>query len=126
MPDLPQRAITAAAIAIERGLMSGDHYAGSAESDEALARAALEAAAPALAAEVASRILAHMERSARYRRSRNRQGLLAYRRHFTTAARVAAGAFATDEDLKREAAKALVRIVSRHMSENERAADGRD
>jgi hypothetical protein len=49
MPDLPAAAIQAAAAAIERELMSGTDYSTAADSDEALARAALTAAAPLLA-----------------------------------------------------------------------------
>jgi hypothetical protein len=126
MPDVPQEAVDAAAIAIELELTSETFYYEAADSDEKLARVALEAAAPILAEHVARRILAHMDRSTRYRNRRNRRGLPAYRRHFRTAARVAAGAFTTDEDLKREAAKALVRICNRHMAENGGSADGRD
>lgn len=50
MPDIPPAAILAAAAAIERELMSGTDYSMAADSDEALARVALEAAAPILAA----------------------------------------------------------------------------
>jgi hypothetical protein len=49
LPDIPPAAITAAAAAIERELMSGRDYSMAADSDDALARAALEAAAPLLA-----------------------------------------------------------------------------
>ena len=43
-PDIPATAIRAAAEAIERELLSGRDYAMALESDEALARAALQAA----------------------------------------------------------------------------------
>ena len=49
--DIPESAITAAAAAIERELMSGTGYSMAADSDEALARVALEAAAPLLSDE---------------------------------------------------------------------------
>jgi hypothetical protein len=107
--NIPKAAITAASVAIERELASGRVFAMAADSDEALARAALEAAAPVLAEAVAKRILAHMDQSTRRRAVRNRRGLLAYRRHFATAARVAAGAFSTPEDLKRMAIEAIAR-----------------
>lgn len=46
--EIPPAAIMAAAIAIERELLSGKDYSMAQDSDEALARAALEAAAPLL------------------------------------------------------------------------------
>lgn len=49
MPEIPPEAVMAAAIAIERELLSGKDYSMAADSDEALARVALEAAAPILA-----------------------------------------------------------------------------
>lgn len=52
MPDLPEEAVQAAARAIERELMSGRDYSMAVDSDEALARAALEAAAPLLAEQI--------------------------------------------------------------------------
>lgn len=54
MTAIPAEAVTAAATAIERELMSGKDYAMAADSDEALARVALEAAAPVLAEAVAN------------------------------------------------------------------------
>lgn len=48
------KALTAAGAAIERELLSGADYSMSQDSDEALARVALLAAAPALAEAVAS------------------------------------------------------------------------
>ena len=113
MPDIPKQAVTAAAIAIERELMSGTDYAMAADSDEALARVALEAAAPILAEYVAKKIQAHADRqfpktdpakvpgqSDRWR---------TWHRHFGIAARVAHFAFATEEDVKRMAAEAIAR-----------------
>lgn len=58
MPDYPEAAVTAAAEAIERELMSGISYGTHVDSDEALARAALDAAAPILAEEIARRVKA--------------------------------------------------------------------
>lgn len=52
MADIPAEAVQAAAIAIERALMSGEDFAMAADSDERLARAAVEAAAPILAVQV--------------------------------------------------------------------------
>lgn len=106
MADIPRDAVTAAATAIERELMSGDGYDLAADSDEALARVALEAAAPLLADAVAAKILAHMEKH-------GPQGGTplgrAWRRHFRIAAQVASLAFSTPEDVKRMAAEALAR-----------------
>lgn len=110
MPDIPQAAVTAAAIAIERELMSGTGYATAPDSDEALARVALEAAAPVLADHAARRILAHMEAHGP-QAGTPLGGTMrrAWRRHFGIAARVAALAFSTEEDIKRAAAEALSR-----------------
>lgn len=54
--NVPPEAITAAAIAIERELMSGTDYTMAADSDEALARAALAGAAPHIAAAERERV----------------------------------------------------------------------
>lgn len=105
MADYPPAALRAAAEAIERDLMSGTIHDGHAESDEALARAALDAAAPLLAAEIASQILAHMERNAPPEGAR----ASSWRRHFGIAARIAAGAFTTEDEQKRQAAEAIMR-----------------
>lgn len=122
MPDLPDASVKAAAEVLFRQYES-EYAAGHLtwRDFEADAREILEAAAPAFAEEAAAAILRHMERSCD-RRGRWR-GLRAYRRHFATAARIAATAFTTDEDLKREAAKALVRIYRRHMADAEVATD---
>lgn len=48
MPDIPPEALRAAAAAIERELMSGRDYSMALDSDEALARVALNAGAPLL------------------------------------------------------------------------------
>jgi hypothetical protein len=49
--EIPEEAVQAAAAAIERELMSGRVHGMAVDSDEALARAALEAAAPFIAAQ---------------------------------------------------------------------------
>ena len=54
MPDIPPAALAAASAAIERELMSGTDYGCHVDSEDALARAALDAAAPLLAASVAA------------------------------------------------------------------------
>lgn len=120
MPDVPPEAVRLAVAARAHALI--DRPDPTVLSDETLTRMMLEAAAPALAEHVAAAILAHMDRSTRRRGSRNRRGLLAYRRHFATAARVAAGAFTTDEDLKREAGWVLARIYRKHVTDNEGAS----
>ena len=67
IPPEPE-AVTAAAEAIERELMSDTFYAGHVESDEALARVALEAAAPHIRAQVHAEIRQlSVERGAEYR-----------------------------------------------------------
>lgn len=111
MPDLPAAAIQAAAAAIERELMSSTDYPMALDSDEALARVALEAAAPILADAVAQAILAHAERQ--HPRDPGHVPT-AWDRHFSIAARVAAGAFSTDEDDLRMGAEALA--AGNHMA----------
>jgi hypothetical protein len=113
MPEIPPAAIMAAAIAIERELLSGRDYSMAQDSDEALARVALEAAAPILAEAVAQKILAHRETIAgpadiRAHEDGARRARAA-RAHYRTAAQIAALAFFTDEDKKRLAAEALAR-----------------
>jgi hypothetical protein len=104
VPDIPQEAETAGIDAIEWMVSEGC-------SDGMLARAVLDAAAPLLADACAKAILQHMEdhglpmhvdlpADAAVRRNMRRI-------HFTTAARVAASAFSTDEEMKRQAAEAL-------------------
>ena len=113
MPEIPAEAIMAAAIAIERELLSGTDYSMAPDSDEALARAALEAAAPILARAVAGKITAHMEKydTALTAIQRSR-----WRRQMGIAARIAALAFTTREELLRETAEAItsdIRAVHR-------------
>lgn len=82
----------AAAAAIERELLSGRDYSMAQDSDEALARVALEAAAPILAGAVAAKILAHMERHLPPGSDRN-----AARREHSRAAKVAELSFSDRE-----------------------------
>lgn len=104
MPDYPTAALRAASEAIERELMSGTVYGGHVESEDALAKAALDAAAPVLAEAVAQRILAFAdERSPMTGRVPSTS-----RRTFATAARVAAGTFTTEAELRQQVAEALV------------------
>ena len=78
-----------------------------------VADAVLDAAAPLLAEAVAAKILAHMEAHGPKPEApgvtRHEALRRAWRRHFGIAARVAAGAFYTDADLKRLAAEAIER-----------------
>jgi hypothetical protein len=111
MPDIPPEAVQAAAAAIERELMSGKDYSMAQDSDEALARVALEAAAPLLADACAAAIIAHMNRPVPRRK---RRAWLAYRRHFATAARVAARAFSTREDDMKAIAREITALHERH------------
>ena len=113
MPEYPPAALTAAQEAISRCLMEGGGFDTWVDSDEALARAALDAAVPVLAEACAQAILEHMERAGPGLHVELR-GEAALRRnmrrvHFSTAARVAAGAFSTEEDLKRAVAEAIAR-----------------
>ena len=114
MPDVPAAALLAAALAIHRAACplrdDPDHdCARDAAHEEMLiprARAALEAAAPILAEACAQRILAHAERQ----HPRDPDHVpTAWHRHMDIAARVAAGAFYTREDLLRLAAQAIER-----------------
>lgn len=111
MPDYPDSVYRLAAEAIERELMSDHDYGTHMDSDEALARAALDAVAAELGEVCAAKITEHMEahgpgphvrlpkRAAVARQMR--------RLHFNTAAQVASRAFLTEDDLKRLAAEAL-------------------
>lgn len=110
MPTVPESAVQAAAEALQAiidpaGIREMDVY-------RAHARKVLEAAAPVLAEAVAAKITGHMDahepkgsliggKSAEDQRRRT------WRRHFRIAAQVASLAFSTEEDIKREAAKAL-------------------
>jgi hypothetical protein len=105
MPDqitgnvYPPQALAAAADAIREEIRASRDF-----EIDALARAALEAAAPILADAVVQAILAHAERQ----HPRDPDHVpTAWHRHFSIAARVAAGAFDTREDQLRMAAQAL-------------------
>lgn len=110
VPCFPDEIVTAAAEALHMLACrvapcetEAEHGEGIAECT-GLARTALEGAAVPLGAHVAGKIAAHAE-------SHGQRGpvamVLAWRRHFQTAAQVAARAFLTDEDVKRLAAEAL-------------------
>jgi hypothetical protein len=111
MPDLPPAAVQAATEAVRRELLSRDYAAT--DPDEALARAALEAAAPILAEAVAKKITAHADRQFPPADPAKRPGQAdrwrTWHRHFGIAARIAAGAFTTEDERKRAAAGALAR-----------------
>lgn len=114
MPELPESAVTAAVDEVmKRRHLTANHSRAWAEP---IVRDALEAAAPVLAEAVARKITGHMEKFG----PRKPRGALepvsdtgrahrAWRRHFGIAARVAAGAFSTDDDKLRMAAEAIGR-----------------
>ncbi|HEY6493292.1 MAG TPA: hypothetical protein VIZ43_08470 [Trebonia sp.] len=105
MADFAPEIYRKAAAAIERELMAGTYYDTHVESEEALARAALDAVAADLGEYVAVKILAHME--AHGPATEGAEWTRRYRRDFGTAARVAAFAFLTEDDKLRMAAAAL-------------------
>lgn len=106
MPDIPASAIAAAEKAIIGAASDFGHDDIVAGSFREFARAALDAAAPVLAEAVAQRILEHAERQ----HPRDPDHVpTAWHRHFSIAARVAAGAFDTREDRLRMAAGAIER-----------------
>jgi hypothetical protein len=113
VPDIPEEAVTRAADAIT---FAANHFEACEAESSALrfARAALEAAAPILAEAITQKITAHMESHG----PRKPRGALepeldigrdyrTWRRNFGIAARIAAGAFWTDEDKLRLAAEAI-------------------
>ncbi len=108
MPDYIPAALAAAEAALYDELRSCREV----EPDR-LARAALEAAAPLLAEDIAQKILAHMEAHGPAPASPgvtlHETMRRAWRRNFGIAARVAAGAFYTREDELRLAAGAIER-----------------
>jgi hypothetical protein len=113
VPDYPAAIIRLAAEAVERELMSGIDYSEHLDSEEAIARAVLDAVAADLGNAVAAKILAHMEASGPSVRVKLR-GDAAMKRHmrrlhFETAARIASRAFLTEEDTLRQVAEALAR-----------------
>ena len=104
MPEYPPAALSAASAAIERELMSGTEYGCHIDSEDALARVALDAAAPLLAEACARAIIAHMEANGP---KPNGAGRRAWRRQFGIAARVAAGCFSAREEKLRQVAEAI-------------------
>lgn len=114
MTAYPPEALAAVSLAIHRAACplrdDPDHDCARDAALEELviprARAALDAAAPLLAEAVAQAILAHAERQ----HPRDPEHIpTAWHRHFSIAARVAAGAFDTREDQLRMAAEAIGR-----------------
>lgn len=106
MPDLPETAIQHCAEVMFRQYESeynADHLTWRDFADPA--RAILDAAAADLGEHVAGKILAHMDKYHPAGGSR----LNPWRRHFSTAARIAAWAFLTEDDEKRLAAEAVAR-----------------
>lgn len=114
MPDIPTEAYEAAkkAIFLNKNIGMGQHLP-TYHSDEALAKAAIDAAAPILAEHVAQKITAHADRQFPKNDPAKLPGKpdvwRVWHRHFGIAARVAAGAFDTDEDKKRLTAEAIKR-----------------
>lgn len=104
MPDYPDAIVRAVADAIERELMSGTDYGTHMDSDEALACAALDAAAPLLADAVARKIQEHADRT----EPLSGRVPSARRRAFQVAVQVAAGAFTTKAESHRQTAAALL------------------
>lgn len=90
---VPDEAVMAAATAIERELLSGRDYSMAQDSDEALARVALEAAAPILADQIATAILRYADQHEPLTGS---GAYVAWHRHFDAASAVAAKAFGRD------------------------------
>jgi len=97
MPEFPPAIYLKAAEALERELLSGRDYLMALDSDEALARAVLDAVAEDLGAVVAGKILAHMEGHGP--RTAGASWQQPWRRHFEVAARIASRAFMDDDDL---------------------------
>lgn len=112
MPAYPAAIIRKAADAVERELMSGTEYSEHLDSEEAIARAVLDAVAADLGSAVAEKILAHLDEhtadpATPAMPQTHRHRIMAKRRDFATAARVAAFAFLTEDDKLRLAAEAL-------------------
>jgi hypothetical protein len=107
MPDLPDEAVQRAAgvmLSQYGSQYNASHLTWRDFADDA--RAVLEAAVPALAEHVAAKITAHAERQ--HPRDPGHIPTV-WHRHFAVAAQVAGFAFMTDDDKKREAARALAR-----------------
>lgn len=103
MPEIPEAAIAAALAARAHAL--SDRPDPMVLSDETLMRLTLEGAAVELGQHVADKILGHLE--AHWPPEPGRAAIS--RRLFGIAARVAARAFLTEDDLRRRAAEALAR-----------------
>ena len=104
MPDYSPEIYRKAAEAVERELMSGTYYDTHVESEDALARAALDAVAEDLGNAVAAKILGGLKFYADPDKIRLPQthdaSARALRRHYQAAARIASWAFLGDDDLK--------------------------
>lgn len=124
VPELPDDAIQAAAEVLRDRY---DKPVLDASEFTAFAAEILTAAAPVMAEAVAAKITAHRDRHWPAEGNENpdhgavtgpaRRSL---RRHFAIAARIAAGAFDTDEDRRRGAAEALARedaVVCEHRED---------
>lgn len=110
MPDFPESAVQHCAEVMLRQYESeydAGHLTWRDFADAA--RAILDAAAADLGDFAAGKILAHMEAHGLPGGHGGAVRLLAWRRHFQTAAQVAARAFLTEDDEKRLAAEAIVR-----------------
>jgi len=114
MPDYPPEAIAAIDAALDDLPQPENRF----ERDRwrIVSRVTLDAAVPVLAEAVAQKILAHMESHGPHKPAGALEPVTAigrdyraWRRHFGIAARVAAGAFWTDEDKMRLAAEAIAR-----------------
>lgn len=126
MPAVPDDAIQAAAEVLRDRY---DKPVLDASEFTSFAAEILEAAAPAMAEAVAAKILAHRDKYWPAIRNEDPDGAesmervvrRAPRRHLGIAARVAAKAFYTDEDLKRLAAEALARgdYIARDLPEED-------
>ena len=105
MPKVADDAVQAARAGIERALAlpGTGHVTGPPDIEEILARAALEAAAPAMAEHAARAVLAHRDAHGPADGASRRR----WRRILGIAAQVVSLAFSTEEDIKRMAAKAL-------------------
>lgn len=86
--------------------MSGTDYGCHVDSEDALAKAALDAAVPILAEAVAQAILRHADE---HEPKPGSSFYLAWHRHFGIAARIAAGAFTTEAESRQQVARALAR-----------------
>lgn len=113
MADIPAAALAAGAEAVNEAHAKRGWNKPAPWWTTEVATAVLDAAAPLLAEAVAQKILAHAEEHDNGLKPANKSvdRILqrAWRRHFGIAARVAALAFYTDEDIKRLATEAVER-----------------